>query len=120
MRFKTFPKYLLSFQYSNRTYRKAEKLYQLDTRAHGDAYLANEADDYLSVDDFLYVRCPIVAEGLEYYETILKNPAELTENNSFEALLSIADDAYKQKTGKEFDYHAKCNYETYSNKKAWK
>jgi Protein of unknown function (DUF4240) len=98
----------------------AEKLYQLDTRAHGDAYLANEADDYLSVDDFLYVRCSIVAEGLEYYETILKNPAELTENNSFEALLSIADDAYKQKTGKDFDYHATYNYETYSNKKAWK
>ena len=41
----------------------SEKLFQLDTRAHGDAYLANEGDDYLSVDDFLYIRCAVVAEG---------------------------------------------------------
>jgi hypothetical protein len=98
----------------------AEKLYQLDTRALGDAYLANEDDDFLSVDDFLYVRCSVVAEGNAFFETILKNPADLTENNSFEALLSVADAAYKEKTGKDFDYHALYNYETYSNKNGWK
>lgn len=97
----------------------SEKLYQLDTRAHGDAYLANEEDDYLSVDDFLYVRCAIIAEGREYYENILQHPQELSNEISFEPLLHLADDAYKLKTGKDFNYIPSYNYETYSNKEAW-
>ncbi len=97
----------------------SEKLYQLDTRAHGDAYLANEEDDYLSVDDFLYVRCAVVAEGQEYYENILQNPTELSNEISFEPLLHLADDAYQLKTGKAMNYIPAYNYETYSNKEAW-
>ncbi|MFN7120343.1 MAG: DUF4240 domain-containing protein [Saprospiraceae bacterium] len=97
----------------------SEKLYQLDTRAHGDAYVVNEDDDYLSVDDFLYVRCAIVAEGQQYYENILQHPAELNNEISFEPLLHLADDAYKLKTGKEMNYIPAYNYETYSNKEAW-
>jgi hypothetical protein len=97
----------------------AQKLYQLDTKAHGIAYLNNEADAYLSVDDFLYVRCAVVAEGRDYYEDILKTPSNLTDELSFEPLLNLADHAYALKTGKQFDYHPIFNYETYSNKKGW-
>jgi Protein of unknown function (DUF4240) len=97
----------------------AQKLYQLDTKAHGVAYLANETDDYLSVDDFLYVRCAVVSEGKTYFEHILKTPSELSSEVSFEPLLNLADHAYKLKTGKPFNYHAICSYETYSNKEGW-
>lgn len=97
----------------------AQKLYQLDTKAHGTAYLANEDDDYLSVDDFLYVRCAVVAEGKTYFEHILKTPSELSSDISFEPLLNLADHAYMLKTGKQFDYHATRSYETYSNKEGW-
>ncbi len=98
----------------------SEKLYQLDTRLHGAAYLANEGDDYLSVDDFLYVRCAVVAEGEEYYNRILANPSEFPDEISFEPLLSLADKAYEIKTERKFDYHSEHSYETYSNKEGWK
>ena len=97
----------------------AQKLFQLDTKAHGAAYLSNEEGDYLSVDDFLYVRCAIVAEGKTYFESVLSTPSELSSDISFEPLLNLADHAYMLKTGKRFDYHATFNYETYSNKKGW-
>lgn len=97
----------------------SEKLYQLDTKAHGAAYLANETNDYLSVDDFLYVRCAVVAEGATYFNHILKTPTELSNDIAFEPLLSLADHAYTLKTGKTFNYHPTFNYETYSNKKGW-
>jgi hypothetical protein len=98
----------------------SEKLFLLDTRQHGDAYLANEGDDYLSVDDFLYMRCAVVAEGREYFEKVLTNPTQFPDDLSFEPLLSLADEAYKKNTGRTFDYHPAFNYETYSNKEAWK
>jgi hypothetical protein len=98
----------------------SEKLFHLDTRAHGDAYLANEGDDYLSVDDFLYIRCAVVAEGKAYFEKVLDNPAEFPDEISFEPLLSLAKKAYEKKTGRKFDYHPSISYETYSNKAAWK
>lgn len=98
----------------------SEKLRQLDTRTHGDAYLANEGDDYLSVDDFLYIRCAVVAEGKEYFEKIVANPFEFPDEISFEPLLSLADKAYEMKTGRKFDYHSELSYETYSNKEGWK
>jgi hypothetical protein len=99
--------------------RLSEKLFQLDTRAHGDAYLAHEGDDYLSVDDFLYIRCAVVAEGKAYFEQVLNNPGELPNGITFEPLLSLASKAYEKKTGRKFEYHPAISYETYSNKAAW-
>jgi Protein of unknown function (DUF4240) len=49
----------------------SEKLYHLDTRRHAGVYTAQQDDGYLSVDDFLYVRCGVVAEGEQYYQHIL-------------------------------------------------
>ena len=97
----------------------AEKLYLLDTRLHGDAYLAKQEDDYFSVDDFLYVRCAVVAEGQAYYEQVLNDPQTMPGDITFEPLLFLADAAYEQQVGKQFDYQPTYNYETYSNKKGW-
>lgn len=98
----------------------SEKLYQLDTRPHGDAYLANEGDDYLSVDDFLYIRCAVVAEGKGYFEKVKSNPSQFPAEISFEPLLSLPHKAYKMKTGREFAYYPVISYEIYSNKSGWK
>lgn len=97
----------------------SEKLYQLDTRIHGEAYLSSLGDDYLSVDEFLYVRCAVVAEGKEYYEEVLKNAKKISSDLSFESLLYLTDKAYQLKTGREFDYSPTLSFETYSNQQAW-
>ena len=97
----------------------SEKLYRLDTRAHANAYKAKQEDDYLSVDDFLYVRCAVVAEGKDYYEKVLNNSSEMPIEITFEPLLSLADDAYTLKTGKKMDYFPTFNYETHSNIEGW-
>lgn len=94
----------------------SEKLYRLDTKAHAAEYVSKDPDHYLSADDFLYVRCAVVAEGQTYYENVLKNPTEMPFEIAFEPLLSLASDAYKLKTGKKFDYFPVFNYETGSNR----
>ena len=66
------------------------------------------------------MRCAVVAEGKEYFEHILKTPSDLTNEISFEHLLSLAGDAYKLKTGRDFDYLPIFNYETKSNAEGWK
>ncbi|HND88140.1 MAG TPA: DUF4240 domain-containing protein [Saprospiraceae bacterium] len=97
----------------------SEKLHQLDTRLHGEAYLKNEDEDCLSVDDFLYVRCAVVAEGKAYFDKVLENPSEFPADLSFEPILNLPDQAYELKTGRVFEYFPAVSYETYSNKKAW-
>ncbi len=93
----------------------SEKLFNIDTKEHAKAYMKQQNDDYFSVDDFLYVRCAAVAEGREYYENILNNPTELSDQIDFEHILSVAADAYKRKTGRDFDYVPLYNYESKSN-----
>lgn len=97
----------------------SEKLYRLDTRQHAQAYRQKQTDDSFSSDDFLYVRCAVVAEGRESYEKVLQNPAVMPADIDFEHLLSVAPEAYKLKTGKTFDYFPLYNYETHSNSKGW-
>lgn len=98
----------------------SEKLWHLDTLAHAQVFLDDpEEEGYLSVDDFLYTRCAVVANGKEYYEKVLNNPRLMPTDLTFEPLLYIALTAYKQKTGKNFMGISAFNYETYSNKKGW-
>jgi hypothetical protein len=97
----------------------AEKLFLLDTAAHGKFYLEKDAGTYFSVDDFLYVRCAVIAEGREYFEKVLQNPAEMPNEITFEPILYLANSAFELKIGKEFDYFPTFNYETYSNKAGW-
>ncbi|MDX2164540.1 MAG: DUF4240 domain-containing protein [Gammaproteobacteria bacterium] len=76
----------------------SEKLFQLDTRAHANTYAANEPENFISADDFLYARCAVIAEGKEYYEKVLNDPAQMPEDIIFEPLLYLADDAFEAKS----------------------
>jgi hypothetical protein len=97
----------------------SEKLYALDTKTHAKFYMEKEEDGYFSADYFLYTRCAVVAEGKKYYEKVLKKPSEFPNDIDFEHLLSLANQAYKLKTGKEFNYTPTFNYETHQNLKSW-
>lgn len=98
----------------------SEKLWRLDTRDHARVFLDDpEEEGYLSSDDFLYVRCAVVANGREYYEKVLHGPSKMPKDLTFEPLLHIALRAYKAKTGKELIAVPSYNYETYSNKEGW-
>ena len=99
----------------------SEKLWHLDTRNHAQVFLNDPTTKgYLSVDDFLYARCAVVANGRDFYQKVLKNPTKMPKEVTFEPLLYIVMDAYKRKTGKEFMSIPAFNYETYSNKEGWK
>jgi hypothetical protein len=96
----------------------SEKLWQLDTYTHAKIFLDDpDEEGLLSVDDFLYTRCAVVANGQDYYEKILHNPHLMPSDLTFEPLLYVK--AYKRKTGKNFSPISAYNYETYSNKKGW-
>lgn len=75
---------------------------------------------YFSVDDFLYSRCVVVANGKDFYNNILKDPKQMPKDMEFEALLYIACEAYENKNNKEFDYITKYDFETFSNKDKWR
>jgi hypothetical protein len=97
----------------------SEKLYQLDTRAHATVYAANEPDNYISADDFLYARCAVVAEGKDYYEKVLNEPANMPDDIVFEPLLYLAEEAFEMKMKLPFNYMPTHSYETQSNKLGW-
>lgn len=97
----------------------SEKLFQLDTRAHANTYAANEPNNFVSADDFLYARCAVIAEGKDYYEKVLNDPTQMPEDIVFEPLLYLADDAFEAKMNVPFNYVPTCNYETQSNKSGW-
>jgi hypothetical protein len=100
----------------------SEKLFGLDTSAHA-RNIGSEAypgrDDYFSVDWFLYVRCCAVANGKAFYQRALTDPTAMPKDMEFEALLSIAGNAYERKTGRPFEHAARIDYETFSNKHGW-
>lgn len=94
------------------------KLWQLDGQVYAAHLIAQ--DGFLSVDDFLYVRCAVVADGRSTFEEILQNPGKMPIEYSFESLLYLAADAYEQKTGEPMTYLPKYNFETFQNRSAWK
>ncbi len=96
-----------------------EKLWSLDTLQHAQASLRGNESDYLSVDGFLYDRCCVVANGKDFYENVLLNPANFPVGLSFGALLSAASKAHLQKTGKPLVHIPLKSHETYSNKSGW-
>ncbi len=96
----------------------SEKLFQLDTRAHAQIFL--EKEKHLSVDDFLYVRCCVVANGKTAFEDILSHPEKMPLDFTFESLLHLPNRAFELKTGKKSLLVPAFNYETYSNRNGWK
>lgn len=99
------------------------KLYLLDTKEHAENIGEDsfkDDDSYFSVDYFLYVRCCVVANGQEYFESVLKNPKDMPKDMDFEPLLYLAEEAYEKRMNKELEYETGCDYETFSNYKGWK
>jgi len=102
----------------------SEKLYKLD----GIEYASNIGDEsyqgddkFFSVDYFLYVRCCVVANGKDYYYSVLNNPNNMPKEMDFEALLYLADEAYNKKMKTEDEMlEAELSYETFSNIEGWK
>ncbi len=95
------------------------KLYHLDTRAHANQYAANEHENFISADDFLYARCAVIAEGIEYFEKVLNDPSQMPDDIVFEPLLYLADDAFELKMGIPFNYMPTFQVETRSNEAGW-
>lgn len=103
--------------------RFAYLLYQLDTKAHAsnigeDSY--DPASDYVSADGFLCARCVVVANGREFYESVLKDPTKMVKDMEFESLLGLASGSYELKTGEEFEYSTGSSYESFSNPAGWR
>jgi hypothetical protein len=96
----------------------SEKLHALDTRAHathtGENAWRDEDSDF-SADEFLYTRCCVVANGRVFYEKVLQKPELMPKDLTFEALLTLAHQAYNRKTGKQFRYVPTHNIETSLN-----
>ncbi len=101
----------------------SEKLNRLDTKAHAEkagenAWKGDESP--FSLDEFLYARCCVVANGKAAYDAVLKDPSQMPQDLAFEPLLRIAGKAYFLKTGKIFRYVPAFNMETFANKEGWK
>lgn len=97
----------------------SEMLWQLDTSAFALASKGNDPEACLSDDGFLYDRCCVVANGKAFFETVLRDPQQFPVGVSFEALLYVAGDAYRRKTGRDFQHIPTFNYETGSNTAGW-
>jgi hypothetical protein len=103
----------------------ARKLYALDTRAHARQAFDGEADpddgdDYISADEFLYVRCCVVANGRRLYDDVLADPKQTPQGVEFESLLYLARDAYEDKTGGAYEHTTPISFESFSNADGWK
>jgi hypothetical protein len=102
----------------------AEKLHALDTRAHCKACYTGEldpdnGDDYISADDFLYRRCVVVANGSNFYRSVVNDPRRMPRGLEFEALLSLPRVAFEQKTGEEYEHISPVSYESFQNTAGW-
>jgi hypothetical protein len=100
----------------------SEKLYALD----GKVFAQNMGetswlpDSFFSVDNFLYARCCVIANGQEFYEKVLQNPTLMPKDLTFESLLYLPSMAYDMKQNKKYTYSPTYPIETFSNKAAWK
>ncbi|MBK6901430.1 MAG: DUF4240 domain-containing protein [Saprospirales bacterium] len=99
----------------------SQKLFLLDTPAFAREIGASawKPGKYFSVDVFLYARCSAVANGFEYFQKLMKNPALMPKDLDFGALLRIAEEVYVRKTGRQYVYVPAYPVETYSNEEGW-
>jgi len=100
----------------------ATRLYELDTKAHAenigeDAYRGE--DEAFSVDQFLYARCVVVANGRDYFGQVLADPVAMPKDMEFESLLYVADQAHERSTGEALDSDPAVSCETFSNRTGW-
>lgn len=98
----------------------AQALYQLDGKLFADHAGASGK----SADGFLYARCFVVGSGKAAYDSVLADPALMPAQTDewLEELLSVAPEAWSDKTGRDtddWDFTASVDYETGSNSAAW-
>lgn len=101
-----------------------EKLYTLDARRFAENLGSNAWEPgpnrHFSVDDFLYSRCGVVANGRKFYEEVLSAPELIPKEFTFESLLYLPDRAWKLQSGQDsLDYFPEHSYETFSNLAGW-
>ena len=99
-----------------------EKLHELDreefAREIGEYSL--ESEEGFSPDHFLDVRCAVVANGREFYQHVLSNPKLMPKDREFEVLVTVAERAYRKKTGRMPLFLGAKAYETFSNRAGWR
>lgn len=102
----------------------ARKLHAIDGRAwareSGSTIWWGEPDS-LSVDEFLYARLAVVANGQTFYEEVLADPSRMPKDIEFESLLYVASTAYERKTGLDDDgsLDSPVSFETFANEAGW-
>lgn len=102
-----------------------EKLYALDgerfAQELGSNRHAPNEDKHFSVDSFLYAWCCVVANGKNFYETVLNDATKMPKEFTFESLLYLPRMAWKLKTRRDnYSYFPAIWYETFSNPDGWK
>ncbi|WP_144558367.1 DUF4240 domain-containing protein [Shouchella miscanthi] len=101
----------------------AQKLYKLDTEKHarsiGEAAYVDE-ETFFSPDFFLYTRCLAVAKGKDFYEHVVKHPEAMPKDDECEELLTLAAEAFEEKTDDKWNYVPSKDYETFSNERGWR
>jgi uncharacterized protein DUF4240 len=100
----------------------AHKLFSIDGEpwARKIGRYAYKGDDKpFSPDLFLYARCYVVAKGKALYEAVRKDPRRMPKDKDFEALLEVAQHAYERKTGRDWTYVSRFDYETFANEDGW-
>jgi len=100
----------------------AEKLFELDRQVFAEQIGDRKygGDKHFSVDIFLYARACVVANGKDFFTSVLHDPTKMPKSYTFEALLYLAAKAYEDKTALRWTYLPKKSYETFSNRKGWK
>jgi hypothetical protein len=101
----------------------AEKIHAID----GEVYARSIGEDSyrgenecFSVDNFLYVRCCVVANGRALFNRVLSDPTAMPKGLEFEALLTVPEEAFSLKTkGDEYPHLAEPDFETFANRAGW-
>ena len=99
-----------------------QKLYSLDAQRFAEQLGSNRYAENMpfSVDSFLYARCCVVANGENFYQTVLFTPSKMPKEYTFEALLYLPKEAYTSKTGKDnYNHFPETWCETFSNIEGW-
>ena len=99
----------------------ATKLHALDRRdlAENIGEDSYSPGQFFSVDNFLYARCCVIANGKAALEAVLAEPSLMPKNLTFESLLRVASLAYLAKTGRPFEYVSETPIETFQNRAGW-
>lgn len=99
----------------------SQKLHALDGQKFAEEIGKNAygKSDYFSGDEFLYIRCAVVANGRNTYEEVLKKPSKMLKDKSFSILLYLTERAFLQKNKVELNRLPAYNYETFFNEDGW-